>query len=465
MWVFFNMIAELIPKVPSIPVVAVRAGNLRNAFEALTAAQRNWAQEQNFSAKFGEVLMLPDDEGTLDVVLFGMGNDRDRERERLIFGKLPGVLPNGNYHLVVSDEDAELASLSWLLSSYNFDHFKAGSNNFPKLVAHENVDMERINIIVRSAHMAMDLINRPANDLNPQVFEDVVSKLANEIGANFESTSGTKLNVRNFPLIEAVGQASIYPPRLLELKWGDEGHPTVTLVGKGVCFDTGGLNLKPGSSMGNMKKDMGGAANVLALARMIIETRLPVNLHVILPVVENSVGSNSMRPGDILTARNGMTVEVNNTDAEGRLILADSLAYASENNNDLLVSMATLTGAARVALGTDLMPFFTDDDAFSQALTEHSAKVRDPLWRMPFWAPYETMIEPAYADLDNAPKGGMGGAITAALFLRRFAHNQPFVHFDIFGWTPNELPGRPQGGAVQGARALFSYLEERYGED
>ena len=254
---------------------------------------------------------------------------------------------------------------------------------------------------------------------------------------------------------------SFRAPRLIDIRWGSEG-PAVTLVGKGVCFDTGGLNLKPGASMGLMKKDMGGAANVLGLAHMLMATGAKLRLRVLIPAVENAVAGDSFRPGDILPSRKGLTVEINNTDAEGRLVLADALALASEEGPDRIVSMATLTGAARVAVGPDLAPFYTGDETLAADLMAAGDKVRDPLWRMPFWEPYETMIEPGIADVDNAPKGGFAGSITAALFLRRFVSNPAsYTHFDIYGWNPTAAPGRPKGGAGQGLRALFEVLSPR----
>ncbi len=270
------------------------------------------------------------------------------------------------------------------------------------------------------------------------------------------------LEEANFPMIAAVGAAAAQEPRLIDFVWGRADAPKVTLVGKGVCFDTGGLNIKPGSSMGLMKKDMGGAATTLALARMIMENGLDLRLRVLIPAVENSISAPAMRPGDILKSRKGLSVEVNNTDAEGRLVLADALALGDEEAPDLMVSLATLTGAARVALGPDVPPFFTDDDALAVELAASAARVADPLWRMPFWDPYEPLIEPGIADLDNAPSGGMAGAITAALFLRRFTGAaRAYLHVDLYGWTPVEKPGRPKGGACQGARALLDLLETR----
>ena len=287
--------------------------------------------------------------------------------------------------------------------------------------------------------------------------------LATQFGAAIDVTTGDALLEQNFPMIHAVGRASPRAPRLIDLRWGARG-PRLTLVGKGVCFDTGGLNLKSGASMGLMKKDMGGAANVLGLARSIMALDLPVQLRVLIPAVENSVSGSAFRPQDILTSRKGLTVEINNTDAEGRLVLADALALADEEKPDLLLSMATLTGAARVAVGPDLAPFYTGDEAFAAALSRASGPAADPVWRMPFWDPYEEKIEPGIADLDNAPAGGMAGSITAALFLRRFVTDTPrYAHFDIYSWQPAPAPARPKGGLGQGPRAILAALPEVLG--
>jgi leucyl aminopeptidase len=308
-----------------------------------------------------------------------------------------------------------------------------------------------------------DLVNTPANDLGPAELEAAVRAVAALHGAEVAVVTGPELLERGFPLIHAVGQASPRAPRLIELRWGSEG-PDLALVGKGVCFDTGGLDLKPAAGMGLMKKDMGGAATTLGLAHMIMAQRLPLRLRLLIPAVENAVAGNALRPQDIFTARKGLTVEVNNTDAEGRLILADALAAADEECPELILCMATLTGAARVALGPDLPPFYTDDDALAAALTASGAAHADPLWRMPFWAPYEPQIEPGTADLDNAPAGGMAGSITAALFLRRFVtETARFAHFDIYAWQPSAQPGRAKGALGQGARAILGALPEVLG--
>ncbi len=378
-------------------------------------------------------------------------------------GRLPMALPEGDYALEGDIENPDLAALSWLLGSYKFSRYTSGGRAPARLKAPKSVDAARCAAIANAAALAQDLINTPASDMGPDALEKAFKALGKAHAAKVSVIKGDQLLKKNFPMIHAVGRSSDQAPRLLDLTWGPKSAPKVTLVGKGVCFDTGGLNIKPGGSMALMKKDMGGAANTMALAAMIMALKLKVRLRLLVPAVENSISSGAFRPGDVLTSRKGLTVEINNTDAEGRLVLADALALADEEKPDQMYCMATLTGAARVALGPDLPPFFTDSDALAQDLSDAAQAVADPLWRMPFWTPYDLMIEPAIADLDNAPSGG-AGAITAALFLRRFVENaKEFAHFDIFGWTPVAKPARPKGGACQGPRAILDVLERRYG--
>jgi leucyl aminopeptidase len=313
--------------------------------------------------------------------------------------------------------------------------------------------------------LARDLINTPANDLGPAELEDAVRALAQRHGVECRAIVGDDLLAANFPLIHAVGRAAARAPRLVDFSWGDPAHPRVTLVGKGVCFDTGGLDIKSDSGMLNMKKDMGGAACVLALAHMIMDARLKLRLRVLVPAVENSISGAAFRPLDIYASRKGATVEIGNTDAEGRLILADALALADEDKPELIVDMATLTGAARVALGPDLPPFYTTDDALAVDLARHAGAEHDPLWRMPLWRGYESMLDSKTADMNNVSTGGFAGSITAALFLNRFVTAaRAWLHLDIFAWTPSAKPGRPDGGECQAARALYALLKERYSE-
>ena len=327
------------------------------------------------------------------------------------------------------------------------------------LASPAGIDAKWVRRIADGVFLARDLVNTPTNDMGPDELELAVRRLAKAHKAKVSVIAGDDLIARNFPMIHAVGRASDKAPRLIDMVWGKKDAPKVTLVGKGVCFDTGGLNIKPGASMGLMKKDMGGAATVLGLAHMVMALALPVRLRVLIPAVENAISGNAFRPGDILTSRKGLTVEINNTDAEGRLVLADALALADEAPADLMISMATLTGAARVAVGPDLAPFYATDPALAQAIRSGGARATDPVWELPFHDPYEEMIEPGIADLDNAPKGGFAGSITAALFLRRFVTDTArYAHFDIYGWQPAAAPARPKGGVGQGARAILHAL-------
>ncbi len=433
-----------------------------NVLASLEPEARAFAEASGFKGKSGEVVLLPGSNGAVIGALGGLGGTADARRGRFLAATLRGKLPDGVWRFETTLEGAALqeAALAWLLAGYRFGRYASKSAPGAALVAPEGIDAARLEAIAAGEALARDLINTPASDMGPDELEATARHLAEEFGASCDVISGEALLDGNYPMVHAVGRASPRTPRLIDLRWGKSG-PTLTLVGKGVCFDTGGLNLKPGASMGLMKKDMGGAANVLGLARMILATEMNIQLRVLIPAVENAVSGAAFRPGDILPSRKGLTVEINNTDAEGRLVLADALALADETPPDLMISMATLTGAARVAVGPDLAPFYTDHDGDAAALMKASDVVRDPVWRMPFWDPYEAMIEPGIADLDNAPKGGFAGSITAALFLRRFVtETSRYMHFDIYGWTPSAKPGRPKGGAGQGIRALFEALPE-----
>jgi leucyl aminopeptidase len=318
--------------------------------------------------------------------------------------------------------------------------------------------------MAEAASLARDLINTPSNDMGPEELAAAAGQLAARFGASFKTIVGDELIQQNFPLIHAVGMASTRAPRLIDMSWGDLDHPKVTLVGKGVCFDTGGLDLKPSSGMLIMKKDMGGAANVLALAQMVMDAKLNVRLRVLIPAVENAVAGNAFRPLDIFKSRKGLNVEIGNTDAEGRLVLADALAFACEEKPDLLVDLGTLTGAARVALGPDLPPFYTNDETLAQDVARFATGEQDPLWRMPLWPAYDSWLDSKVADINNAPSGGFAGSITCALFLQRFVSDaQSWLHVDIYGWTPSAKPARPEGGECQAARAIYKLLSERYG--
>ena len=426
-------------------------------------AVRTWAQVQGFSGGWGQCLTVSTPEGNIDRVLVGFGTAAQRKRQRFVLAAVAENLPAGTYNLserVPAGFDKNIEAYGWLMSQYRFDRYKSSAQSDAQLVAPVGVDRTAIEALAAAEWLIRDLINTPAEDMGPAALQEAVERLANTHDASVKTILGEDLLTENFPLIHTVGRAAgdeDRAPRLIEMRWGSAG-PTLTLVGKGVCFDTGGLNLKPGGSMGLMKKDMGGAANVLGLASMIMSAKLPLRLRVLIPAVENAVSGPAFRPGDVLTSRKGLTIEVNNTDAEGRLVLADALALATEDRPDLLISMATLTGAARVAVGADLAPFYTDNEGDAATLSQSAITMADPVWRMPFHTPYESQIEPAIADLDNAPSGGLAGSITAALFLRRFTDDARYMHFDIYGWNQSNQPARRKGGIGQGARALFAAL-------
>jgi leucyl aminopeptidase len=450
------------PERAALPLHAVWSDDLERWLAAQPEAARAWASAHGWKAGTGKVLVIPaadGADGAVAAAAIGLGKRAAAARERFTVAAARRKLPAVTWRLAgdLAAEERDEAALGWLLAGYRYDRYVGRTPaSLADLVAPEGCDAARLEAIAAGEALTRDLINTPALDMGPSEVEVAARALAAEFGAEVEVTTGEAL-ISGFPLIATVGAASARAPRLIEMRHGTAG-PRLTLVGKGVAFDTGGLNIKPSGSMALMKKDMGGAAAVLGLARMILATGTEMRLRVLIPAVENAIAGTAYRPGDILTARNGLTVEINNTDAEGRLILADALALSAEDPPDLMVSMATLTGAARVAVGADIAPFFTDDDATAAALAEAGARVRDPVWRLPFHAPYEAQIEPGIADLDNAPKGGLGGAITAALFLRRFVGGGRYVHFDIYGWQPNAAPARPKGGAGQGTRALFEAL-------
>ena len=446
------------PDENAVPLHVVTPDALEACLNGLAENSRRWAEAQGFAASLGDLLILPDGNGEIAGVLVGYGHATDRARGRFHMGAVARKLPKGVYEIVsgLEGEALDEAALAWLLASYSYQRYRKTSPLQARLVAPEGVDIARLSIIANGEALTRELINTPASDMGPAELEEATRALASSHGADLNVIVGDDLVTSNFPMIHAVGRASSRPPRLIDLRWGSEG-PQLTLVGKGVCFDTGGLNLKPGASMGLMKKDMGGAATVLGLAHMIMALEMPLRLRVLIPAVENSIDGSAFRPQDILTSRKGLTVEINNTDAEGRLVLADALTLSDEDTPDLVISMATLTGAARVAMGPDIAPFYTDNDLHAAALTHAGGKVADPVWRLPFHEPYEDMIEPGIADLDNAPKGGMAGSITAALFLRRFVAS-PYIHFDIYGWQPSAAPARPKGGVGMGARAVLEAL-------
>ena len=416
-----------------------------------------------FEPKPGQHALLPDGEGGLSAVLFGVDEPDKPGRNPFIAGKLPGALPAGVYRLANAGPDARLAALAFALGTYRFDRYRTRPAKNLVLEVPEGADGDDLSRLFEAATLARDLINTPANDMGPAELEMAARELAGRYGATMRMVVGEDLAHEDFPLIYAVGRASERAPRLIDLTWGDEDHPKVTLVGKGVCFDTGGLDLKPDTAMRLMKKDMGGAATVLALAQMIMDRGLKLRLRVLIPAVENAVSGAAFRPLDVIRSRKGLTVEVGNTDAEGRLVLADALALADGEHPDLLIDLGTLTGAARVALGPELPPFYTDDDQLAADVARHAAAENDPLWRMPLWRPYDAMLDSKVADLDNVASGGFAGSIICALFLKRFVGAaKAWLHVDIYGWNPAAKPARPEGGECQAARAIYALLCERY---
>ncbi|MHC6152269.1 leucyl aminopeptidase family protein [Bradyrhizobium elkanii] len=428
----------------------------------LPAPARQFAAANGFAAKAGKLLVLPAADGGIAQVLFGLEDADHKARDPFRPGALPGLLPPGVYRFANAPHDTRLAALAFALGCYRFGRYRTNKVPEVRLVPPDGVDTAEITRMADAAALARDLINTPSNDMGPVELAEVARDLATRFGAAFNCISGDEL-AQNFPLIHAVGMASTRSPRLIELSWGDPAHPKVTLVGKGVCFDTGGLDLKPSSGMLIMKKDMGGAANVLALAQMVMDAKLKLRLRVLIPAVENAVAGNAFRPLDIFKSRKGTTVEIGNTDAEGRLVLADALALADEETPDLLIDLGTLTGAARVALGPDLPPFYTNDEALAGDVASCAKSENDPLWRMPLWPAYDAWLDSKTADITNAPSGGFAGSITCALFLQRFVeHARSWLHVDIYGWTPSAKPGRPEGGECQAARAIYKLLSQRY---
>jgi leucyl aminopeptidase len=458
----------------AVPIWFVTKTNYAEVRQSIGAEASAFADAAGFEPKAGRHLLFPgklsgksraESGGTassaLGGVLFGI-EAAEETKDPFLPGRLSQNLPDGIYRFANEPHDARLAALAFALGCYRFTRYRKAEARAVKLDLPQSVAREELEHIVQGVTLARDLINTPANDMGPAQLEQAARKLAARHAATITAVVGDALLEQNFPLIHAVGRAAASAPRLIDLSWGEANHPRVTLVGKGVCFDTGGLDIKPESAMLNMKKDMGGAATALALAHMIMARGLKLRLRVLIPAVENAIAGSSFRPRDIYTSRKGITVEIGNTDAEGRLILADALALADEDKPALIADFATLTGAARVALGPDVPAFFTDDDRLADELMRAGKTENDPVWRLPLWRPYESTLESKVADINNVG-GSQGGAITAALFMRRFVSAESWVHFDLFAWTPSAKAGRPEGGECQVARALFALLAARHG--
>ena len=414
------------------------------------------ARANGFNGDAGALVAAP--EG----VVFGIGDGSDP----FVLAAAAEKLPEGDYALAAppAGEAAAKAVFGWLLGGYRFDRYKKQKAAAARLVAPKGVDVVRVERAFEATALVRDLVNTPACDMTPAALEDETRRIAARFGADVEAVVGDELLARGFPMVHAVGRAAASAPRLIDLVWGRADAPKVTIVGKGVCFDSGGLDIKASSNMLLMKKDMGGAANALGLAQMIMDSGINVRLRVLIPAVENAISAAAYRPGDILKSRKGLTVEINNTDAEGRLVLADAIALACEEQPQLLVTLATLTGAARTAVGPDLAPYYTDDEALAAEIAAAAAAEDDPAWRMPFYRPYDSMLSSPVADVNNSPNNGFAGSILAALFLKRFVSGpSAFAHFDIYAWRAKAAPGRPVGGEAQAIRALMRVVAERYG--
>ena len=449
----------------SVPIVPLTKDAVSRWVAREGAATRRWLEQTGFEAAAGQFVLLHDPEGYLTKVVAGV----ERRDDTFGLAHLATRLPAGDYYLDPPakwpSDDLERAALGWALGAYRFDSYR--SKPAPKrrrLCVPSDVDWQRLTATVESTWLVRDLVNTPAEDMLPSAIGAAAAGIAKANGARIRQTVGDTLLKQNYPAIHAVGRAADDPPRLIDIRWGKPGKPRVTLVGKGVCFDSGGLNIKPSGGMRMMKKDMGGAAHVLGLANLIMRTKLPVSLRVLVPAVENAISGNAYRPGDVLQTRAGITVEVDNTDAEGRIVLCDALAEAASETPECIVDFATLTGAARVALGTELPAMFCNDDALASELLAAGAPADDPVWRLPLHEPYRAMLDSTIADTLNTPPGGFGGAITAALFLDRFVPKEiPWVHYDIMAWNVRALPGRPIGGEAMGMRTTFAALAARYG--
>jgi len=450
------------PVQDAVPIYLVQVEGYENWLGQQTDAARNWLKHNAFKPADGQWLLLPGSSGGIAACVLVY--------ERLdiwTIGALPVQLPEAIYRLEPQlDEDALYRlALGWGLGCYRYSHYVSDDRvaPLPRLLIESRAMSDQLEAQVDAIYLVRDLVNAPPQDMMPQHLSEAAQTLARRFDAQFSEVVGDQLLERNYPAIHAVGRASVHQPRLLELHWGDENAPRLSLVGKGVCFDSGGLDLKPAAAMRLMKKDMGGAAHALGLAQMIMAAGLHVRLHVLIPAVENAVSGDAFRPGDILQSRKGLTIEVDNTDAEGRLVLCDAMTRAAEKSPELLLDFATLTGAARVALGTEMPAFFTDNEVLAKSIQEYSVDWNDLVWRLPLHEPYRQMIESKVADIVNSSREPFGGAITAALFLKSFVEEgQDWAHFDLMAWNQRARAGRPEGGEAMGLLGLFAMLREQY---
>jgi leucyl aminopeptidase len=444
----------------AVEIMPLRAQRLEAWVKRQAPAVGQWVRSAGFTAKPGSVCLVPGSDGALALVLVGIEEGIDRWS----IAALPASLPKGDYRLSesVDGAEAEATCFAWAIGAYRFQRYRKPNGELARLVWPSGVDRAAVRRLVAAMTLARDLINTPAEDMGPPHLADAAKEVAKAHKAKFSVIVGEDLLKKNYPAIHAVGRAAARPPRLIDLAWGDSG-PRLTLVGKGVCFDSGGLDLKPSSGMLLMKKDMGGAALMLALAQMIMDAGLKLRLRLLIPAVENSVGGNAYRPLDVIRTRKGITVEIGNTDAEGRVILCDALAEAhgrrAGDKPDLVIDAATLTGSARVALGPDLPALFCNDDDIAEALLRHGKAEDDPMWRLPLHKGYRAMLDSKVADINNVGSGPYAGAITAALYLQEFIDpGVRWAHIDTFGWNNRDRPGRPEGGEALGLRALFAFV-------
>lgn len=450
------------PQTPSaLPIVPITREQWKTWLSQRSESERRWIEASGFCAEPGSVCLLPAPSGEIARILFGLDAD-----DPWCWSHLPAKLPKGVYRIdaTLAPDAAGWAALAWTLASYQFGRYASRKpREWPRLAWPEAALRDEIEAAAEAVRLVRDMVNTPSSDMGPDDLAAAAAQLAARTGARLTVIAGDELLERNYPMIHAVGRASARAPRLLDLVWGEAGAPKITLVGKGVCFDSGGLDLKTASGMKLMKKDMGGAAHVLGLASMIMAAKLRVRLRVLIPAVENSVSGNAFRPSDILRSRKGLSVEIGNTDAEGRLILADALAEADSENPALLIDMATLTGAARTALGPDLPAMFTPDEDLASHIQATAMAEHDPVWRLPLWKDYRRLLDSKVADINNASDSPHAGAITAALFLQEFVSPKtPWVHFDIFAWNPTSRPGRPEGAEATVIRALYRMIAQRY---
>jgi leucyl aminopeptidase len=452
--------------IPIFPIAEARLASWRDRAESRAKA---WLEASGFTAKEGEISLLADADGRLERVFLGLGSEAAGNGPLWAFAACPEGLPAGRYRIAgkLAETRASAAALGWALGAYRFTRYRKPGRVPARLVWPDHARRKSVENAARATYLVRDLINTPAGDMGPPELATEARALAREFGARVAVITGDTLLSKNYPAIHAVGRAAAKAPRLIDLRWAPRGAgrgvPRVTICGKGVCFDTGGLHLKTTAGMTMMKKDMGGGAQALGLARMIMGAGLKVQLRVLVPAVENAVAGNAYFPLDVISTRKGLTVEVGNTDAEGRLVLADALAEACREKPDLVVDFATLTGAARVALGTGLPALFCNDDQIATRLLAAGTDEADPVWRLPLWRPYRETLKSRVADINNISKGSYGGAITAALFLEEFvAPGIPWIHLDFMGWNTTSRAGRPEGGEAQGMRAVFRLISEHF---